>query len=470
MKRYLLLVISAVILIYPDVFSQHSGPYNQSSCLGDTVYFIVEHSFDFVNFTWEESTDNINFGQIAETNGYDGIHNDTLLAFTGVLNPANSGIWRYYRCQMFSNISVDSLSDTAYLKINIPPTVDFIWTNPCQGQTIHFQSKDSSEATPNTYLWTFGDGTGTSVYPNPSYLYDNEGIYEVTLYVEDANGCGNSVTKEVEIFNIPTFQITGKDVVCSNEQDVKYQVDLGGNNIHFKWDISGFGNIENDSLSEINIDWYAVDIPTQTDIFLTVTIYPSDTLFCSTKISKKVLITTYKAPPEGTVFRKPYESSLLIYKGVEVNSYKWGYTDNAGNDHYIGAEKGGERLYCDFATLDPANDYWVETCFDSRINCVTRSHYFFGQNKIGWSDVTGTFKIYPVPASNYLTIQSDGSSKPAAIAIYNLMMQEVLSIKNLGPSQNGCTINLQGLISGVYIIQITDDSGIDFFRVFNIEK
>ncbi len=59
MKRYLLLLINAVFLFSPDVFSQHSGPENQSTCLGDTALFVVEHSFDFVSFTWEESNDGI---------------------------------------------------------------------------------------------------------------------------------------------------------------------------------------------------------------------------------------------------------------------------------------------------------------------------------------------------------------------------------------------------------------------------
>ncbi len=51
------------------------------------------------------------------------------------------------------------------------------------------------------------------------------------------------------------------------------------------------------------------------------------------------------------------------------------------------------------------------------------------------------------------------------------MMQEALVVKEPGCfPQMACTISLEGIKSGVYIIQITDDSGMNHFRVFNIEK
>ncbi len=473
MKRILLLIISALILLSPRAFSQHSGPTDQSKCLGDTALLIVEHSFDFVTFTWEQSTNNINFEQIDVSEAYNGIDKDTLYIYTGLLNPSGSGIWRYYRCHMTSTITGVNYSDTAYLAINIPPSVDFTWTNPCQGQSVHFESIVSSDISPNsfTYTWTFGDGTGTSVYPDPYYVYAAEGAFNVTLMVEDDNGCSNSITKNVLIHNIPSLEITGKDVVCSNEQNVEYSVDLEGSDIKYKWDISGLGTIDNDTSRVININWYAVDSPSQNKIYLTITILFPDNLFCSSKISKEVLITTYEAPPVGIVFRKPYNSSLLIYKGPEVNSYKWGYTEiSSGNDFYIPASKGGERLYCDFGELKSTNTYWVETSYDSRINCVTRSYFESGQFKIDQTDDPVAFKIYPVPASDNLKIQADPFHKTTGVVIYNLMMQEVLSNMKMMPSEDVCNINLEGLKSGVYIIQITDESGMNHFRVFNIEK
>jgi hypothetical protein len=477
MKRYLLLLINAVFLFSPAVFSQHSGPENQSACLGDTALFLVEHSFDFVSFTWQESNDGVtNFRTITDTEGYGGIQSDALNVFTGALNPPTSGIWRYYRCKMFSTFYDTVYSNTAFLNINFPPaSVDFTWTNPCESQSVHFSSVVSAEATPAAYLWTFGDAAGgTSVYPDPSYIFNyyKDTTFQVTLFVQDVNGCGKSVTKDVEIFKIPDITIEGKEVVCSNENAVIYKAVMGANSfdtIRYDWEISGIGPIGPDS-PEISIDWFAVDVPTQNDIFLTVTFYTSTSLYCSTKVSKNVLITTYKAPPQGEVFRKPVNSSVLIYKGPEVKSYRWGFTDAEG-DHYFQDHNGGVRLYCDFGTLKLENEtYWVETSYDSRINCITRSYFDNVKNEQFWDEKTETFQIYPVPASNHLTIKSDNYNIVSDVVIYNFMMQEVFAVKDKEFSPEGCTISLEGIKSGVYIIQITDESGINQFRVFNIEK
>ena len=229
MKIYILLLISAVFLYSPSVFSQHSGPENQSTCLGDTALFIVEHSFDFVSFTWEVSMDGVNdFETITDVNTYGGIQNDTLLVYTGALNPAASGIWRYYRCKLFSTFYDTTYSNTAYLNINFPPEyIDFTWTNPCEAQSVHFQSEVSPEATPASYLWTFGDAAGgTSVYPDPSYIFNNsiDTTYKVTLFVEDINGCSRSVIKDVEVFKIPSINIEGKDPIKLSDGTIAYRV------------------------------------------------------------------------------------------------------------------------------------------------------------------------------------------------------------------------------------------------------
>ena len=59
--------------------------------------------------------------------------------------------------------------------------------------------------------------------------------------------------------------------------------------------------------------------------------------------------------------------------------------------------------------------------------------------------------IYPNPASNTLFIS--GNETPIAVAIFNVLGKEVLSIKNTN------NINVQALPSGVYVIRISDGVG-----------
>ena len=59
--------------------------------------------------------------------------------------------------------------------------------------------------------------------------------------------------------------------------------------------------------------------------------------------------------------------------------------------------------------------------------------------------------IYPNPTNNTLFIT--GNETPIAVAIYNVLGKEVLSIKNTN------NINAQALPSGVYVIRISDGVG-----------
>ena len=59
--------------------------------------------------------------------------------------------------------------------------------------------------------------------------------------------------------------------------------------------------------------------------------------------------------------------------------------------------------------------------------------------------------IYPNPTNNTLFIS--GNETPIAVAIYNVLGKEVLSIKNTN------NINVQALPSGVYVIRISDGIG-----------
>ena len=74
--------------------------------------------------------------------------------------------------------------------LNFPP-------NACAGdlysadlnEPVYFSSQGSTDLDNNieSYLWDFGDGT-TSTNPNPIHIYDQKGIYPVTLTITDSLG------------------------------------------------------------------------------------------------------------------------------------------------------------------------------------------------------------------------------------------------------------------------------------------
>lgn len=61
-----------------------------------------------------------------------------------------------------------------------------------------------TESTVSSVLWNFGDGT-TSTQRNPTHIYENEGVYDVSVTVTNAFGVSDTVTKDdyIEIINAP---------------------------------------------------------------------------------------------------------------------------------------------------------------------------------------------------------------------------------------------------------------------------
>lgn len=93
--------------------------------------------------------------------------------------------------------AICSDSATQQIMVYPPPTAYFPPLNVlgCQPQPVQFV--DSSNAgTSLTYLWLFGDGQ-TSTEQNPYHVYEEIGIYDVTLIVVTTNGC-----LDTSVFNL----------------------------------------------------------------------------------------------------------------------------------------------------------------------------------------------------------------------------------------------------------------------------
>lgn len=67
-------------------------------------------------------------------------------------------------------------------------------TSGCQPLTVCFN--ESSENVGQTYFWEFGYDNAISFVKSPTYIYKEDGIYNVKLTVTGSNGCKNIVEKE----------------------------------------------------------------------------------------------------------------------------------------------------------------------------------------------------------------------------------------------------------------------------------
>lgn len=76
---------------------------------------------------------------------------------------------------------------------------DFVMSDAlCTGDPIDFTDNSVSYYDITDWEWDFG-GLGDDSDPNPSFVFDEAGIYDINLTITDESGCENTITKTVQI-------------------------------------------------------------------------------------------------------------------------------------------------------------------------------------------------------------------------------------------------------------------------------
>ncbi|MDX2172122.1 MAG: PKD domain-containing protein [Bacteroidota bacterium] len=117
--------------------------------------------------------------------------------FNVCLNVSNgSGFCSSSICQTVNITSVVTATPTCSLTTNFSSS---------QGPNglISFNNLSSNTNTSTTYLWSFGNGT-TSSLPNPSYTYTSNGIYSVSLFANNTSiaSCTSAITQTINVTSV----------------------------------------------------------------------------------------------------------------------------------------------------------------------------------------------------------------------------------------------------------------------------
>ncbi len=98
---------------------------------------------------------------------------------------------------------------TQAVNVLASPEVNFVADATCQGELTQFteQVNDSQSGAIQQYIWSFGDNTGSTL-PNPAHFYAQGNIYDVTLMANAINGCSDTLTQPLQIFNLPNADFT----------------------------------------------------------------------------------------------------------------------------------------------------------------------------------------------------------------------------------------------------------------------
>ena len=111
-------------------------------------------------------------------------------------------------------------STTALVKVYPGFFPDFIINGQCKNVPVQFLDKTiATFGIPNKWNWNFGDPTSpnnTSIFQNPTHIYNTSGSYDVTLISFSDKGCYDTVTKRLDILNQPPLTLQPKDTLICN--------------------------------------------------------------------------------------------------------------------------------------------------------------------------------------------------------------------------------------------------------------
>lgn len=122
------------------------------------------------------------------------------------------------------------------------PTANFSLQNVCDGETVILTDASSGNGgTINTWGWDVqNDGVVDYSVQNTSFTYPSSGNYTVELYVETIDGCSDSTTQSITIYDNPISGFTFNSVCEGYSADfVDASTSTSGNISGWNWD---FGN------------------------------------------------------------------------------------------------------------------------------------------------------------------------------------------------------------------------------------
>ena len=108
-----------------------------------------------------------------------------------------------------------------------------------------------------SYIWDFADGTATVTATNPSHTYtlgtNINAIYNVTLTSTSSHGCVDVISKNVNVYSIPTASFTSDSVCFGTPTHLLDASNGNGNTVNgYSWDFSSNGTIDVTGLSSPN--------------------------------------------------------------------------------------------------------------------------------------------------------------------------------------------------------------------------
>ncbi|WP_409770373.1 PKD domain-containing protein [Thermaurantimonas sp.] len=225
-------------------------------------------------------------------------------------------------------------TDTAYRTIIIGNGVfpDFTPDSAagCVPLTVHFQDASIYSVgidTVKNWHWNFGDGNTLSGIPNPTHTYTIAGKYTVTLTVEMASGCIDSVTKNgfVDVYHRPEVNF---DILFESLRRIRlvnYTFE-GGVLTNYEIDF-GDGTTSKDSTHQYDIQLLGRDS-------IQICLKATNSLGCDSTLCKRIWLWKHQLDVPNAFapdLTEVGEGNVFLPKGHNLKEYHLRIYDAWGN-------------------------------------------------------------------------------------------------------------------------------------------
>lgn len=194
----------------------------------------------------------------------------------------------------------------------------------CAPYTAQFIDSSISYA-PLIYNWDFGDGT-TSNLRNPVHIYENPGVYDVSLGIQSTEGCIAELTMNkddlIQVFPGPTSKFTADPMITDvfNPNFQLYDQSFDSDFIQYYYHDSIFIYERNPSLTFLESGGHTIYQVVQNEFgcldtsFVTVKIIPKTTIYIPNTFT-----------PDGNKFNNTFRPVIYDALEYELRIYnRWG--------------------------------------------------------------------------------------------------------------------------------------------------
>jgi len=280
------------------------------------------------------------------------------------------------------------------------PAAAIVSQSGCLNAPTNFTDASTTQAgnAINAWNWNFGDGSPNDINQHPTHTYVSSGAYTVTLIVTTINGCKDTTTSAITIYQSPialfSDSVKGCAPSCATFSDLSTSVD--GTITSWQWSFPG-GNPSFSTSQNPTICWSK---PGSYNASLIVT----STYGCVDSISAPLYITIYDWPdaqfcvtPNFASITDPTFNFCDLWS-TNVTNWMWNFGDGSSLDsthtdpiHSYSATTTTNNFYSYTVTLTVQNIYGCWDTISKVIEILPEVTFYipntFTPNKDGTNDM-----------------------------------------------------------------------------------